>query len=223
MAEVGLSVDRIERRLVRLWARVPADPTGAAWYGNEARSVRNAAALAGVDPDRALAALAVLSPAARWEPLRDAFLAGLAAWVAASAAPRLPAYGRNVAKAGKILAGTLSVADGVTGPKVRAFFANLRGDGGPVTVDRWAYTLATGDRTGHPTPRQFRECAEAYTALAGRVGLAPAAVQAALWVRFRKGFRRRRRAPREACSRPSAAPNELPLTPGPTPGTLGHG
>jgi len=75
--------------------------------------------------------------------------------------------------------------------KVRSFACNVRTGGAPcqcehgacVTVDRWANRIATGDDdAGVPKGAEYDAVAAAYRLAAERIGIAPAILQAILWV-----------------------------------------
>lgn len=162
----------------------------APWYRVEGDRIRALAALAGIDPDRAVQAAATLSPACRWEDLMRRFPTFLAAFAGAAVAgeqdratpPRFPGYRVNVIKAWRILAGLR----GPTGPKVSRFALNLAGDDSPVTVDRWAARAAGLPESGGRA--WYRTVEEAYRELARHVGIPPSRVQAILWVAVRDGI-----------------------------------
>ena len=108
------------------------------------------------------------------------------AWLIATGTAPLDALG-TVAPSGRI----------VSGHKVRSFFANITGDDQAVTVDMWAYAVATGDWTRHPqtgarvpaeatmTAKDYALIADAYRRAAAILGVSPRKCQAACWVAAR--------------------------------------
>lgn len=154
------------------------------WYRVEGERVRAAAAEAGVDPARAIAAAAVLSPAVRWEDLVRRLPAFLAAFRADPAAvpPRFPGYRSNVVKAWRVLAGQARA----TGRKVSRFALNLAGDERPVTVDRWAARAAGLPEGGGAA--WYRRLESSYRVAASVAGLPPSRFQAVLWAAVREGM-----------------------------------
>lgn len=83
----------------------------------------------------------------------------------------------------RVLAGEL-----LQGNKVKAFYANLRGDLSEVTIDGWMLKLfGWADRHTSVTPsnNQYRKLARAFRSVAKNNGYEPAEFQAILWVKFR--------------------------------------
>ena len=74
--------------------------------------------------------------------------------------------------------------------KVRNFSCNVATGGNPckhdvpcVTIDRWAHYVATnGERKDVPTGATYDAVASAYRTVAAELGIAPAILQAVLWV-----------------------------------------
>ena len=73
----------------------------------------------------------------------------------------------------------------ISGHKVRAFYRNIMGDHDAVTVDVWAYRVATGRQTADITGREYREISAAYVRAAAILGISPRDCQAAVWVAAR--------------------------------------
>lgn len=154
---------------------------GLAWYG-DAHAI---AAEAG-DVRIGAGVIAALSPLMSWERnvelARDAFRNGHAAG----------ALSRNVAKADAILDG----ADPLTvlgGDKVRSFYLNILDpfDTEPVTVDRHAYDIATGDRNAeNDRPgikgKRYRDLADLYRSAAAEAGIIPNQLQSITWTVWRE-------------------------------------
>jgi hypothetical protein len=74
--------------------------------------------------------------------------------------------------------------------KVRSFGCNVRTAGEPcehgtacVTIDRWAHYVATdGERKDVPSGPLYERIADAYRQVAAERGIAPAILQAIVWV-----------------------------------------
>jgi hypothetical protein len=92
----------------------------------------------------------------------------------------------NRAKAWRIACGEDPDAV-LSGPKVRAFFANIMGDVDAVTVDTWAARAAEGRRNDNaPVRRRYRLLAESYRRAGERRGMHPRDTQAAVWTAYRR-------------------------------------
>ena len=176
-------------RLLALYRRVASDHPEylgrEPWYRREGRKARAMAILAGVDPDRAVIALAVLSPATTWESLTARFLGFLRAFAYGDLTPpTMPGYRANVVRAWRALSGDyVPTARGA--PKVSRFALNLSGRADVVTLDRWALRVA-----GLPETlgiRQYRAAEMAYRAAATTAGVDPSRFQAVLWEAVREG------------------------------------
>lgn len=88
---------------------------------------------------------------------------------------------RDREKAWRILAGETPTSL-CRGPKVEAMAANLLGDLSAVTVDRHIVRVATGSDRRQVSPARARKIAGSLRLLAAIRGVAPAELQAALWV-----------------------------------------
>jgi hypothetical protein len=66
----------------------------------------------------------------------------------------------------------------LSGPKVRAFAANLKGDFSQVTVDIWMLRLFNYDK---PTEKRRKEVVDYVIRAAAELGYEPAEVQAEMW------------------------------------------
>jgi hypothetical protein len=170
-------------------AATPADlAQGLEWYGEAARIAGELAA--GRYSARTVAGvIAAMSPMMTWRSNLD--VAGRLIALHAGGRKRAPAkgygLGANVRKAWAILCGA-DPAEVLTGPKVRAFFANIAGDPAAVTVDRWAVRIALAD-PAHPgtvTAKGYRILADAYRAAAATAGVSPRELQAATWTAYRR-------------------------------------
>ena len=162
---------------------------GREWYRTAAATVSS---IGGTLPhDRAAAIVAVLSPRERWR--RNIFMAR-----ELIEGREVTGLGGSIGKAKAILSGApigTGPGDGLGGPapKVRAFWANLCGDGEAVTVDVWATRAATGGTTDAPgTPKRYGELADAYRAAARKVGERPCDFQAIIWLAVRPSTEHRK-------------------------------
>lgn len=158
---------------------------GEMWYAHALAFCRT------LDPDnveRAAGVVAAISPMLSW-PRNMAVAADI------YAGKREGCLKANIAKAVRILDGEAPL-DVLGGRKVRAFYANILGDGEAVTVDRHAIMVAdnrtyTSDElkfTAGNVKRitdEYREAAATLSAEMGRT-LTPAMVQATVWVWWRK-------------------------------------
>jgi hypothetical protein len=192
------------RRITRAFRQASAADraAGLGWY---AEAARVAAVIDPADPARAAGVIAALSPRCQWstnvvfaERVIAAANAGRAcpdvamranqrtAWLIATGTAPLDALG-TVARSGRV----------VSGHKVRSFYANIMGDTHAVTVDMWAYAVATGRWRTHPrtgefipadaimTAREYESIAAAYRRAAVILDVTPRECQAACWVAAR--------------------------------------
>ena len=157
---------------------------GLAWYGRAESTIAGMAQTYGVTRDAAAGVVAVLSPRSRW----STNLQWAEAILAARGNPEAPAVSTtaNRAKAWSIANGA-DPETVVNGPKVSAFWANLRGDSSYVTVDVWAaraagIPMAEGE---YLTRTDMRELQAAYRQAAERRGIPVAHLQAVVWVAVR--------------------------------------
>lgn len=181
------SLMTMERKLERLArdAMLRDDaPRALRWYDDARAWIQDLAADVGIPWNYVAGFVAALSPMVSWSSqlrytsrMLDAALAGLP----------IPGPGFDTSKraAMRIVRGEhpLSV---LQGPKVRAFYRSLVGDEIAVTIDRHAFAAAHGGRPRVSlTEHQYWRTAEAYRRVALRLGLAPSAFQALIWVHWR--------------------------------------
>ena len=176
----------------------PTLAAGHCWYELAHRSVVSLSHRYSVSVDVAAAVVATLSPAVRWAmniAYADKLLAAIAQDQPVAAVP-MSAYGINRQRAELIArTGNLTL---LRGPKVMAFFCNLRNphQPGPVTIDRhalriWLYGLAdppASDLSCRTTT--YNLAAEAYRSAAAElngplVRVMPHHVQATTWLHIR--------------------------------------
>lgn len=181
-------------RLLRIFRDAPAAAHNAAsWYADvAARDVAAIASDTGLPFNVVCAVMAVTSPGPKYaqnvkgtRALCEWAIAGFA-----SSRPMCSTYGANVEKASamldRALCGDDDVSDLVTGPKVSAFFRNIMGDWGYVTLDRHAVRPISKSGKDVPTGKVERARMDAaYRAAAAKVGLSPAMFQAVVWVAVR--------------------------------------
>ena len=72
--------------------------------------------------------------------------------------------------------------EALKGPKTNAFARNIAGDLDAVTVDSWMMRAAGFESGKSPTVRQYRSISSAVRMIASSSGLAPAHVQAIIWI-----------------------------------------
>lgn len=160
---------------------------GLAWYDRARDEALRLAYVPGCGSvERAAGVIAALSPRCQWASNVTAAERMIAA--AATRQPRPPAYGTlsNRRKAWRIARGEDPELV-LSGPKVRAFYANIMGDTEEVTVDTWAARAAEGRENPHaPKKGRYRRCAEAYRRAARAQGMTPRDCQAAVWTVYRR-------------------------------------
>jgi hypothetical protein len=159
---------------------------GLAWYDRARTVAEGMASEYGLSVRHSAGVIAALSPRCQWATN----VAGARKMVtAASAGLAEPVVGGtrdNRSKAWRIANGEDPEAV-LSGPKVRAFYANIMGDGEQVTVDGWCARAAEGRDNPHaPKRRRYDLCAEAYRRTARARGMAPRDVQAAVWTVYRR-------------------------------------
>lgn len=174
------------RRLLECWGEASADDlaSGIAWY-SRAETAAAAMASGPITARDAAGIVASLSPRNRW----NVNLAQAAKVIthALSGTLDVPAVSTlsNRGKAWRIATGE-SPDVALSGPKVRAFFANITGDHDAVTVDVWAARAAEGcSIKAAPTGGRYNAIADAYRAAADAAGVTPREMQAAVWVHVR--------------------------------------
>jgi hypothetical protein len=159
---------------------------GAVWYANGRAFAETLATGTRYSVDQVCGVIAALSPQCPWSQNKAWAEALVKAHAGYEDCPAV-STGDNRRKAWRILNGECPTAV-LGGPKVTAFYANLIGDSSFVTVDLWAYYVATGEKL--PSSRGVPKWAyvpiqQAYHEAARLLHLAPAVVQAATWVAAR--------------------------------------
>lgn len=172
------------RRVINAWHATTSEQReeGARWYD---QAYLEAASIDPDNPLRAVGVIAALSPLQVWETnVRQArrLIHALDNQLPVPQVHTEPMQSQAV----RIALGA-DVWDVLKGQKVRAFAANIAGDANQVTIDRWAYRIATGrDVKSTITPRQYERLARAYVRAADRLDESPRTVQAATWIAARE-------------------------------------
>jgi hypothetical protein len=177
----GVTLETIVRRIVRTFERATvADiEAGARWYDEAGDLAASLAAQHGHDVETVAAVIAALSPRTPWS--RN--VAGTVALLDDPDSPPTYLLGRNVSTA----LGVIEDGRELTGPKTRAFAANIAGDREAVTVDVWACRVAHLDEDALSRKGAYDAVAHAYRLAARRVGVDPATCQATTWIVARNG------------------------------------
>lgn len=163
--------------------------SGLGWYDRAREEATSLAYLPGCGSvKRAAGVIAALSPRCQWGANVNGAHAMIRAAVTSAPEPIVAGIATNRARAWRIANGEDPDAV-LSGPKVRAFFANIMGDVDAVTVDVWATRAATGrtDRDGLKR-RRYRLIAESYRRAGARRGLHPRDAQAAVWTVYRRTY-----------------------------------
>ena len=149
---------------------------GIAWY-SEARGVVDQ--MIDLDPtlsvEQAASIVAAFSPRCRWSTNKAKSLR----FAACLEVRGLSAHRKAANDARRI--GFAAIK----GMKTNAFARNIAGDLSAVTVDTWMMKAAGYDNSRAPTVRQYRQIANAIADIAKAANLAPAHVQAIVWIALR--------------------------------------
>lgn len=190
----------MQDRLLRIYANAPREALDRAdWYASVAgRDVESIAADTGVPFRTVAAAMAILSPGPQYA-VNVADTRRMCQWAGLGAngePPTVSTYGANREKCAAMLRSWAVArersepASYVSGPKVTAFYRNIIGDLSHVTLDRHAVRPLS--KAGKDMPANKAERArmeDAYRRAAAKVGLEPAAFQAAVWCAVRGAAR----------------------------------
>lgn len=200
MAQARHNVGAMTRRILKAYDSASAahKADGTAWYGAARTFCADLAASTPYTFAQVAHVVAALSPQCSWQHNCRATLAAVALHLAdpdtlrAGQLAGYPGYSVNVRKAAAILDGDLSA---LRGPKVEAFAAAIMGDLSHVVVDVWATRAARSLQANTarayaddelPGAPERRAIAEAYRRAAGHRGIAPAEMQAVVWVATRE-------------------------------------
>lgn len=188
----------MRRRLIALWDEIRAADlaSGISWYDRAQNAAQSLAEGTSLDARQCAGIIAALSPRQRW----SVNVAQAARVVeAATNGDRCPAVSttNNRGKAWAIANGADPDSE-LSGPKVRAFFANITGDHSQVTIDAWAIRAAEGEwrdwqtnstngerKVSAPVGHRYTDAADAYRQAAQIVGISPRDFQAAVWIHVR--------------------------------------
>jgi hypothetical protein len=157
---------------------------GVKWYGEAREYARTLAAGTPFTWEQVCGVLAALSPQVSWAQNKD--WARMIVEAKAKWAYEIPAVstGNNRAKAWRCLDSGVNPTSVIRGPKVTAFYANMIGDHAYVTVDVWAFYVATGIklRQNQSVPKwAYPLVVQAYKNAAAELGIEPDECQAAAW------------------------------------------
>lgn len=169
-------MERMSEELVSIYNRTTADiiREGRNWYPRTRALAAEMAAETGHTERACAGVLAALSPrsfwatnvAVAWDMVRGGPGRGLT---------------RSLSNARAILAGA-DPLDVLGGPKTRAFFGAIVGEGHTATIDAWATQGATAGEYGAVAPARYDDVAGAYAIAAEVTGENVHALQAIVWV-----------------------------------------
>jgi hypothetical protein len=153
---------------------------GMTWYGDAATIARELAEEFDVTEEIAAYVIAATSPRTIWSSNVKHARAILAYEDAPSGA-----LGTNDARGRAVR--DYGIGHIGNGPKVNAFARNIAGDWNEVTIDMWAFAAACGDLPASMLARRgaYETVADAYRIAAKKFGIAPAQMQAIVWVAIR--------------------------------------
>jgi hypothetical protein len=178
------AVARVDGWLDAATAQDLAD--GLAWYDRARRAAESMAQESGLTVRQCAGVVAALSPRCQWASNVNSARRVVLAAAAGELEPVVNGTLANRAKAWRIACGEDPDAV-LSGPKVRAFFANIMGDLDAVTVDAWGMRAAEGRDNKHaPKKRRYALLSEAYRRAAQRHDMSPRDAQAAVWTAYRR-------------------------------------
>lgn len=169
---------------------------GRSWYPRAQQAAKLLAKQYGYTLTQTAAIIAALSPQTPWAQ-NIAAAEKVIQMAQAGASPddySIPAYGQNKRKAHAIALGEPINIDEKSSPKVYSFWQNImHPEGGHVTIDRHAIKVwqdfLDGGAAGFP-PSLYPLVAEDYRTVAAELDLSPAALQAVLWVTYKRIVKR---------------------------------
>lgn len=169
----------MSRRIRAAWARSDSDArkAGANWYSAGMNIVNELAEASGFTREQTAAAVAHLSPRLSW---RLNIMGAQAMLLHDIIAPYL--MRASVGRALQALGSTDPLST-LRGPKTSRFARNLLGDHDVVTVDAWMARVVLADRWKALGNAGVYDAVEAcFQGTARRVGVAPAIMQAVIWI-----------------------------------------
>jgi hypothetical protein len=159
---------------------------GLSWYERAHAMAESIAEATGLTTRQCAGVIAALSPRCQWASNVSGARRMAHAAALGLPMPRCAGTMSNRRKAWAIARGA-DPDEVLSGPKVRAFFANIMGDEDEVTVDVWTAEAAEGRRLPQaPARRRYLLLAESYRRSARRRGMCPRDVQAAVWTVYRR-------------------------------------
>lgn len=177
------------RNLAKLFNQ--SDKSGMNWYNDGHEFCKELATKYNLSLSQVCAVVSALSPGTNWEVNKRDAIGLIESYLdLRKYKHKFTTYGANVVKAQKILSGEIEPGKAFslkTGPKTYNFYRNLLEPNNPdfCTIDRHAYTIATGETYKSLTPKQYKDIAMHYTKAAAKVGILPCQLQAVLWVDHR--------------------------------------
>ena len=159
------------------------------WYHNAQQWCEDVAAHYGIKPEVVIGVVAALSPGVSWDLNKTDALSVIRYKLGLSNRPVVSTYGMNLRKAEAILDGG-DPEQLIQGSKTRAFYFNIKNPFCPqhVCCDRHAIKAARGMTKGGSvaiTPKQYTLVQQAYQEAAYRLDIAPARLQAIVWIQYK--------------------------------------
>jgi hypothetical protein len=178
------SVARVDGWLDAATAQDLAD--GLAWYDRARREAERMSRTYGLPTRHCAGVIAALSPRCQWASNVRSAERMIAAAIAGELEPVANGTMSNRDKAWRIANGA-DPDEVLSGPKVRAFYANIMGDTEAITIDVWAARAAEGrDYKNAPKQRRYDLLAESFRRVGRKRGMHPRDVQAAVWTVYRR-------------------------------------
>jgi len=179
------------KNLVKIYGQVSNPNEGKFWYEEANLFAKQVATKFNAPLEEVCAVFSILSPVTNFEQNKKdlvnfyAYHKGLV-----NKKPSFTTYSTNVRKAEKVINKQLKPTEAFnpkTASKTLNFFRNILdpNDKNYVTIDRWAYRIATEEAYKPLTKKQYDSIANQYKRAAKRLGLLPSQLQAILWVDVR--------------------------------------
>lgn len=176
------------KNLVNIYNQLSNKTEGVDWYWQANLFCRQVAEKYDKPLAVVCAILSALSPATNFEQNKKDCLNMVR--LGGSRGVKCGTYGANVEKARRLIRGKLLPENAFslkTGAKTYNFYHNVLTPESTehITIDRHALRIAGIDKQ-KVTPKQYREVSEHYKRAAMKIGILPSALQAVLWVAYRK-------------------------------------